>query len=257
MKARTVVIAVIVTVFFVNCQSEGNSRDVAGTRSSGSAAAAIPGGSEEVQFTTSDGIVITGTLYPAGQKASTVLCLHQWRSDRSSFAALAKTLQGAGMTVLAIDMRGYGGSTRTAEGKSIRPDRKAVADIEAAMRFLRAHPAVDPAHIGIVGASYGSSNAIIYAAGDPAIRTVVLLSPGLNYFNELPTEDAVKKFKGRPFLAVASSEDLRSVETVEAYRAAVSSVQVKMYENAGHGTDILDAGVGLDVVIAEFLKKNL
>ena len=106
--------------------------------------------------------------------------------------------------------------------------------------------------IGIVGASYGSSNAIIYAAADPAIRTVVLLSPGLNYFNELPTEDAVKKFKGRPLLAVASSEDLRSVETVDAYKAAVPSMQVQMYENAGHGTDILDAGVGLADVISAF-----
>ncbi|MBE0642855.1 MAG: alpha/beta fold hydrolase [Bacteroidetes bacterium] len=257
MKARTVFIAVIVTVLFVNCQSEGNSHSGSEAKNTGNAAAALPGGAEQVNFTTSDGIVITGTLYPAGSKAPTVLCLHQWRSDRGSFAALAKKLQGAGMTVLAIDMRGYGGSTRTADGKSIRPDRRAGPDIEAAMKFLRANPAVDAAHIGIIGASYGSSNAIIYAAGDPAVRAVVLLSPGLNYFNELPTEGAVRKFGGRPLLAVASSEDLRSVETVDAYRAAVPSIQTKLYENAGHGTDILDAGVGLDAVISDFLKKNL
>lgn len=257
MKGRNIIIAVVATLLFANCQSEGNTGDEASAHQSGNAAAALPGGSENVQFTTADGIVITGTLYPAGDKAPTVLCLHQWRSDRSSFAALAKTLQGAGYTVLAIDMRGYGGSTKTVDGKSIRPDRKAGADIQAAMRFLRDQPSVDAARIGIIGASYGSSNAIIFAADDASVRAVVLLSPGLNYFNELPTEGPVKKYKGRPMLAVSSSEDLRSVETVDAYRSAMPGIEVKLYENAGHGTDILDAGVGLDGVILSFLKKNL
>lgn len=257
MKARNIIVSIIATLLFVNCQSEGNTGDQAAIGKSGNASAIIAGASQEVQFTTSDGIVITGTLYPAGDAAPTVLCLHQWRSDRSSFAALAKKLQSSGITVLSIDMRGYGGSTKTADGKSIRPDRKAGADIQAAMRFLREQKSVDAAHIGLIGASYGSSNAIIYAAGDPMVRAVVLLSPGLNYFNELPTEGPVKKYKGRPMLAVASSEDLRSVETVDVYRAALPGIEVKMYESAGHGTDILDAGVGLDGVILTFLKKNL
>jgi pimeloyl-ACP methyl ester carboxylesterase len=86
---------------------------------------------------------------------------------------------------------------------------------------------------------------------------VVLLSPGLNYFNELPTEGAVQRYRGRSMLVVASSEDLRSVETVEAYRKAAPGIEVKLYENAGHGTDILDAKVGLDAAILAFLKKSL
>jgi hypothetical protein len=79
----------------------------------------------------------------------------------------------------------------------------------------------------------------------------------LNYFNELPTKGAVNKCKGRPMLAVASSEDLRSVETIEAYRVTAPDIQTKIYESAGHGTDILDAGVGLDTAILTFLKKYL
>lgn len=257
MRSRNIVLAIVAVLLFVNCQSEGNTGDRITVRRSGAAVRALPGGSQDVSFTTSDGIVISGTLYPAGDKAPTVLCLHQWRSDRRSFAALAKTLQGAGFTVLAIDMRGYGGSTKTADGKSVRPDRKAGADIQAAMRFLRDQQSVNTARIGIIGASYGSSNAVIHAADDPSVRALVLLSPGLNYFNELPTEGPVKKYKGRPMLAVASSEDLRSVETVDAYRAMVPGIEVKIYENAGHGTDILEAEGSLDEVILTFLKKNL
>ena len=264
MKHRNMLIAALAVLLFIGCRPEGNAgaetggtsavRDVAAR---GAAGTAMRGGGEEVRFTTDDGIVITGTLYPAGNRAPAVLCLHQWRSDRRSFAALAGSLQAAGMTVLAIDMRGYGGSTKTASGSSVRPDRKAVADIKAAMAFLRGQASVDAGRIGIVGASYGSSNAIIYAAGDAAVRATVLISPGLNYFNELPTEAPVRKYKGRPLLAVASSEDLRSIETVDAYRGIDPAMEVKIYPNAGHGTDILDAGVGLDAVIAAFLKKNL
>lgn len=257
MKRRNMLIAVAAALLFVNCQSEGNTDGKTVVTKRAHAVAALRAATEEVRFTTDDGIVITGTLYPAGDRAPAVLCLHQWRSDRSSFASLATALQSAGMTVLAIDMRGYGGSTKTSAGKSIRPDRRAVADIKAAMLFLRGHAKVDPARIGIVGASYGSSNAIIYAAGDAAVRAAVLLSPGLNYYNELPTEEPVRKYKGRPLLVAASSEDLRSVETVEEYRKIDPSIEVKMYPNAGHGTDILDAGVGLEGIIISFLKKNL
>lgn len=265
--------AAAVLLLFVNCQSEGNSagkprtgqgvvtgRDVVrgGEVAAGKVSTVVfKGGEEEVRFTTADGVVITGTLYAAGDRAPAVLCLHQWRSDRGSFAALAKTLQGAGMTVLAIDLRGYGGSTRTARGGSVRPDRRAVEDVKAAMAFLRAHPKADPSRIGIVGASYGSSNALIYAADDPGVRALVLISPGLNYFNELPTEQPLRRFGDRPLLVTASSEDLRSVETVEAYRRIAPSMQVQEYANAGHGTDILEAGVGLDTRIREFMKKNL
>lgn len=255
MRRWMIGISAAAMLLLVNCQSEGNTGGESAAR--GAAAVVLKGGTEEVQFTTADGVMITGTLYAAGDKAPTVLCLHQWRKDRSSFATLAKTLQAAGMTVLAIDMRGYGGSTRTASGGSVRPDRRALEDVKAAMAFLRAHPKVDAARIGIVGASYGSSNAIMYAAEDGAVRAVVLISPGLNYFNELPTEEPLRRYKGRPLLVAASSEDLRSVETIEAYRRIAPSMEVEDYANAGHGTDILDAGVGLDGRIRSFLKKNL
>ncbi len=267
MKRLQTTIAVLILVLFTHCQSEDRSQQQAagsGTDSQSMAAGQVAQAAfsqqaqgEDVRFTTSDGIVIAGTMYPAGDQAPTVLCLHQWRSDRSSFTGLAGRLQAAGFTVLAIDMRGYGGSTKTEAGKRIRPDRKAQKDIDAAITFLGTQASVDAARIGIIGASYGSSNAIIYAAAHPVIKAVVLLSPGLNYFNELPTEDAVRSCKGRPVFAVASSEDLRSVETVEAYRELAPGIETRIYEEAGHGTDIIDAKVGLGGEILSFLKKNL
>jgi pimeloyl-ACP methyl ester carboxylesterase len=267
MKRFEMILVVLTLVLFTHCQSEDGARGAVARSSADSQALAAGHAArninaqqergETVRFTTSDGIVIEGTMYAAGQKAPTLLCLHQWRSDRASFAALAGMLQKEGFSVLTIDMRGYGGSTKTEAGKNVRPDRKAQQDIEAAMLFLRKQSSVDAGRIGLVGASYGSSNAIIYAAQSPMIRAVVLLSPGLNYFNELPTEDAVRAYRGRPLFAVASSEDLRSVETVDRYKVLAPDMTSRIHENAGHGTDILEAGVGLDREILSFLKKNL
>jgi pimeloyl-ACP methyl ester carboxylesterase len=261
MRYRLFVLTLLAVALFVACQRGSNGHDDPRSSDSGSGAgmamAAVKGGEEKVDFATSDGIRITGTLYAAAGKAPAILCLHQWRSDRGSFAGLARTLQAAGFTVLAIDMRGYGGSTKTSAGATVRPDRKARPDVEAAVNFLRGHAAVDPARIGIIGASYGSSNAVQYAAGDARVKALVLLSPGLNYFNELPTEDAVRTLAARPMLAIASSEDIRSVETLQAYEKLARGVVTRQYDNAGHGTDMLSSAAGLDRVIVDFMKKNL
>ncbi len=262
MSFLRLMLIVVSGVFLVHCQSksDGNLQALTaqGAQRDGAVIGATRGGGEEqVTFITSDGVRISGTLYAAGSKAPAVLCLHQWRSDKASFSTLARSLQSAGFTVLAIDLRGYGGSTRSSGGAVVRPDRKVVADVEAAVGFMRKQASVDPARIGIIGASYGSSNALQYAVGDNRIRALVLLSPGLNYFNELPTEEPVRRWGSRPMLAVASSEDVRSVEALQAYAKLATGVQKQFYDNAGHGTDMLASAHELEKIISAFLKKNL
>jgi pimeloyl-ACP methyl ester carboxylesterase len=252
---HVLIIPVMLLAVFTACGGD-NGDD--GAKAASVSSALRQGGEETVHFTTSDGVVIAGTMYISGSSPRpTLLCLHQWRADRSTYAALAKALVVAGYNVLAIDMRGYGESNKTADGKTVRPDREAVKDVEAAMTFLRSNPAVDGKRIGIIGASYGSSNALIYAAGDPGVKTLVLLSPGLNYFHVLPTEPAVRKYGPRPMLVVASSEDVRSVEAVDVYKKLGGAVTAKIYDNAGHGTEILDAKKDLAMGILDFLRTSL
>lgn len=212
--------------------------------------------SEDVTFTTSDGVIIAGTLWNAGAGKPAVICLHQWRSDRTSFAALAKLLASSGMTVLTIDARGYGGSTSSSSGSSVRPDRDIQHDVTAAMNYLQ--KTVKPSKTGLLGASYGSSNAVIYTAKNKGIAALVLLSPGLNYFKVLPTEDAVQKLGPTAVLAVASSEDLRSVEAVERYKELLNDrISTKIYADIGHGTDMLSGEKELAQLIKDFLFKSL
>jgi dienelactone hydrolase len=254
---KVLCIMIASATLFVHCKSDAGS--AGGQRVPGSAEvlSAVQSG-KRVTMTTSDNVVIVGTLYASGTKAAVVLCLHQWRSERSHFDGLASSLQKQGYTVLSIDMRGHGESVKKKDGSTVAPDRNAIPDVRAALAFLKSEPSADASRVAIVGASYGSSNAIMYAALDPAIKAVALLSPGLNYFNVLPIEPALAQFARGALLAVASAEDLRSVEAVEKIKGlAKTDLTTKIFDNAGHGTDILEANVGLQEMISQFLKKNL
>ncbi len=241
-------------------QAEPPARPAAEFSAATGTAPAVRGAAgETVMFATSDGVRIAATWYAAGQqRGPAVICLPMWMSDRSAYRALADRLVAAGVSVLAVDLRGFGGSTSTADGRKVAPNRLAGPDLEAAFGWLRKRGDVDPARIGIIGASYGASNAIIFAAKQPAVKMVILLSPGLNYFNVLPTEDAVKQYAGRPLLSVASKEDMRSAEAVNRYRELdPSNHEIMLLENAGHGTNMLGGGTGLAEAIAAFCGKHL
>lgn len=217
-------------------------------------------------FAAPDGVQIVGTFYPAAKENSpAVLMLHQFGSNRDSYKNLARQFQAAGIAVLAIDGRGFGESTKKADGSTVTPSQSAQAvekmksDVAAAVEFLSEQKNVDKDKIGIVGASYGSSLAIIYAADDSQIKAVALLSPGTNYFGNLPTVPAMEKYAARPVLIVAAEDDAESAEASRTLdkTATGDRHQLQIYTKGGHGTGILNAGVGLDKLLLEFFQKNL
>jgi dienelactone hydrolase len=228
---------------------------------------AVPssGGEQKVTIDSPDGLKLVGTLYPAEKPNSpAVLLLHQWQSDRHSYDAFATRLQAKGFAVLSVDGRGFGESTKMADGKNVAPERTDAAvrtmlsDVGAAFDYLRKQKNVDPERVGIVGASYGSSLAIIYAAYRSNVKAVVLLSPGLNYFGNMQTEPAVKKYADRgPLLLVAAADDAESASAVKTLKGDDPKAEDKVYDQNGHGTGLFTAGVGLEDLLENFLIRSL
>ncbi len=223
------------------------------------------GQAQRVSFESADATKIVGSFYQSSTaKSPTVLLLHQWGSNRQSYDGFAKYLQRKGFNALAIDGRGFGESTKQAD-RTIPPSRSAdavagmLSDVKAALIFLKTQPNVDSSRIGIVGASYGSSLAIIYAGDDLQVKTLVLLSPGLNYFGNLPTEPAAKKYGSRPLLLVAAADDKESAKASSQLDRLASGEKhyLKIYPLSGHGTGIFAAGVGLEKEIEQFLTSTL
>ena len=216
---------------------EGNSSPTPGTDRSGRA----------VTIDSPDGVQIVGSYFESPKPNSpAVLLLHQWQSDRHSYDDFAKKMQAKGFNVLAIDGRGFGESTKTTDGKTVEAERTPEAvkamlgDVDAAMKFLADQPNVDKTKIGIAGASYGSSLALIYAADHPNVAAVAMISPGLNYFGNMPTEPAVIKYGvHRPLLLVSARDDPDSDEAVDVlmqHATQEAKWGMTRYPPGGHGT---------------------
>lgn len=221
---------------------------------------------QNIKFESADKVEIIGTFYESPKANSpAVLLLHQWQSNRKSYNEFAKQLQATGFGVLAIDGRGFGESVKTTDGKTVAPERTdetvkgMKADVDNAFQFLTKQKNVDAQKIGIVGASYGSNLAIIYASENKQVKAVALLSPGLNYFGNLPIEDAVKNYGDRSLLLVAAEDDKESAETVKKLKSSVPNdkYEMQIYPKGGHGTGIFAAKVGLEDLLEQFLTKSL
>jgi pimeloyl-ACP methyl ester carboxylesterase len=135
---------------------------------------AFPGGA--------DGVTLAGTLtvpFGAGPHPGIVLLSGSGPQDRDEslpplrlkpFTLIADALTRAGVAVLRFDDRGVGGSTGDYPSASIADF---TADAEAAVRYLRARPEIDPTRVGLLGHSEGGIEAASMAAADPSLAFVV------------------------------------------------------------------------------------
>lgn len=225
--------------------------------------------SERVTIESPDKTIIVGSFFQSpNPKSSAVLLLHQWQSDRHSFDDFAKRMQAKGFNVLSIDGRGFGESTKTVDGKTVAPERTdgavqaMLGDVGAAVDFLSKQKDVDPNRIGIVGASYGSSLALIYAANHPNIKSVALLSPGLNYFGNMQTEPASTKYGERALFMAASTEDNESADAVAQLGKVAGppnsdNRNILVVTTGGHGTNLFTPDGRVVNALQDFLVKTL
>jgi len=209
-------------------------------------------GQNAVTFTTADGVTLAGTYYPAGkQGVPGVVLVHMVGGQQSDWVVLADLLQRSGLAVLTFDLRGHGKSGGSREWG------KMTDDVAAAYRFLTSRPEVDGTRVALVGASIGANLALNFAAGEPAIKSLVLISPGLDY-RGVKTEAAMKAYSSRPLLLVASKADTYAAQTVDTlHNLATGKNKMQLYDNAGHGTQMLGKAAGLDDLILNWLQETL
>ncbi len=234
-------------------QAERLATPFAGAPSPQVSAPAAPAQPETVAITAADGLKIVGTFYPGSGSPPWpgVLLLHILGSNRGAWAGFAGQLAQKGYAALAIDMRGQGDTGGQMDWKQA-PD-----DIQRAWAYISARPDVDPARTAIVGASIGANLALITGVAEPDIRTVVLLSPGLDY-QGVSTQDAMPPYGERPVLIVASQEDTYAANSSARLRdLARGKSQLELYDGAGHGTAMLSAKPELAGLILDWLGQTL
>ena len=222
-----------------------------------------PGEPIEVEFTTSDGFTIHGTLTPGLSTSPAVVLVHQLGSTRAEWTTLVERLHVAPpITVLAIDMRGHGASTVGPSGPIDVGQFDAAAwaatsnDVSGAVAYLRMNPhGLSPQRVGLVGASIGSTATILAASADPTLDTIVTLSPGRAYRGV----DAITPATGlgqRHLLSLAASGEADSVEASSAFTRITGGEELVLDGN-DHGVALLAAHPDALTRVDAFLRASL
>jgi alpha-beta hydrolase superfamily lysophospholipase len=214
----------------------------------------------EVNFTTDDGFIIYGDFYePEKPNGKALILLHMLRTDKSHWNEFAQKLKERGYYVLAIDLRGHGksiqrnGITITWQEFTENDFKNMVLDVKAAKLFLIEN-GISSKSIGIIGASIGANTALNYAASDEEIRVIALLSPGLDY-RGVKTEEAMKVYDRPVFIAASKEDEPAASSSLKLYELAIGRKELKMYDNAGHGTRMF-ASTNLMEDLINWLEKT-
>ncbi len=125
--------------------------------------------SQEVDFTTSDGLKLSGYYIPG--RGGTILLCHDFGSNVGDLLPLASTLNEAGYAVLMFDFRAHGKS----EGRVSTLGAREKLDVSAALRFLNSRQS--PGERGLLGISMGGYAGALAAAGADELKALVLVDP--------------------------------------------------------------------------------
>ena len=208
---------------------------------------------------TSDGVSIAAELrLPSARPAPAVILVHMLTRTHEDWARTAERLSEAGLVTVAIDLRGHGASVAAGGSAADAGNMNAsVRDVTAAREFLSSRPDLCSGRIGIAGAQVGANLAILAAASDPLIRSIALLSPGIEYRNLRP-EAAMRKYDERPALILASAEDAYASRSARALSTVGAGIRdFRLLNGAGHGTVMLARRPDLVEVLVDWFRRTL
>ncbi len=216
-------------------------------------ASSAPAAGRPVQLRASDGVAVAATVYAApSTPAPAVVLVHMLTRTKEDWRPLAERLQAAGITALAVDLRGHGQS----EGSAV-PAPAMALDVRAALSWLAGRPEVIAGAVAIVGASIGASLALLAAADAPTVRGVALLSPASDY-RGVRLEAAARKYGPRPLLLVASSEDPYALRTLRAVAGdGRPDHEQRISGVAAHGSHLLDRDPDVATAVVDWLRRTL
>lgn len=209
-------------------------------------------GASIVELDGVDHVRLEGTLRGAPAERA-ILIVPDVDEQRALYTPYAQLLSLDGAATLTIDLRGQGDSRCDSlpDYEDMSPDQRdhLPDDVATAYRFLRARTKLDDEHMAIV--TSGNASAIVERAlhDDGLAPAVVHLSPVFDPTDRDVTS-ALSFRPPRPALVVASTEDVYAVRSVQLFaQSADSSLATRrVYEDAGHGIDILrDPGRFADI----------
>lgn len=223
-------------------------------------------GWSEVTLTTDDGLQLGAWYRPPPEGRPLVVVFHGNAGTRADRADLGSGLAAAGLGVLLVDYRGYGGNPGSPSEEGLAIDARAAWQF--ATDRARGHSVV------LFGESLGSGVAVALATERP-VAALILRSPFTSmpdvarvHYPFLPTDMLLRdQFRSAdrigaidtPVLVVAGSAD--SIVPVEQSRRlfdlAREPKRLVIVDGADHNDRALSAGAALLVPSIEFIEEHV
>jgi alpha-beta hydrolase superfamily lysophospholipase len=208
---------------------------------------------EKITIETPDGVILSA-LYrpPASSNKKTFVLLHGLGSSSDEWTPFMNKLVESGYGFLAYDARGHGKSTIDKKNRPVNYQQfgqpgpgseweKMPDDLDAVITFLNNTKRTPAKKIGLIGASLGANISLLYAAKNPNIALIVLLSPGLNYagFESLGYIETIAK---RPIEISASPKDIYAYQSSILLYQKIQSNKLASFlpGKSGHGVQMFD-----------------
>lgn len=228
---------------------------------------------EEVSFTTSDGLQLSGWSWPSKNGAAVVL-VHGWGETRDRWLSTATWLHQRGIGGLMFDLRAHG---KSGGERSTYGDRER-ADVAAAIAFIKRQPGVE--RVGAMGFSIGalalagaigpgeSLDAVVLLGADPDLREGLhtdwgrraqlgiwaLEAAGVR-IDEVSPRKALPRLLGKPLLLAAGEKEVFPIHR-EFFREAGEGRSF-IFPGVDHG-DYAQASPALwEKHVLEFLARSL
>jgi pimeloyl-ACP methyl ester carboxylesterase len=217
-----------------------------------------------VSFPSTDGVSIAGELYEPSsrsffglrstdEKRPAVVLVHMLTRSRGDWGGLPDRIRDAGIAALAIDLRGHGQSSGSAQDLQAM-----IHDVRAAARWLALRANIRADQIAIVGASLGASLALLAATDLPQVRAIALLSPSLDYRGLRTDTGLIKRLGARSIWLAASDQDPLALRTLRDMAAAPSGPREQHVSSVlAHGTVLLDKDREVGRVLVDWLRRSL
>jgi pimeloyl-ACP methyl ester carboxylesterase len=223
---------------------------------------------EDVTIKTADGMKLAATYHPPrgrpAEGAPSVVALHMFMNRRQSYEPIVPAVTEQGMGLLAIDLRGHGGSkvqdgedlSKKAAGRDGDLFRAMHHDAAAGIKWLRKTKKVPKGKVALLGASVGCSVAIDTAVRHPDdVACVVALTPGTNYLG-VPTMEHIHKWpEGKPLFVLSSEGEKKkgAGPILEALREKGCEIHTVPGGQELHGTRMFRKVTGIEEKVAAWI----
>jgi alpha-beta hydrolase superfamily lysophospholipase len=207
-----------------------------------------------VSFPSLDGTPLVAQFYEASPRpAPGVVLVHMLSRSKADWEEIAQQLESAGISALAVELRGHGGS-----GGSPGPLGEMTQDVRAAVQWLSARPSIRPDALALAGASLGANLAVLAAIDQPMVRAIAAVSPSLDYRGVRIGPEQMKRLGDRPVWLGASTDDPFAVRTLRELTADGLGVREQhLSPTPAHGTLLLAGDRELSRALVDWLRQRL